>query len=101
MAEDDDGHHWHLDRKVPIALIFAIIVQSCAAVWWISSTSSRIDHLEIAAKSYDTRIAALSSERDGMRERLISMEVTLKFIAESLLKIERRLDPQTEPPVRR
>lgn len=101
MMADDDGHQWHLDRKVPIAMILAIVIQTGAAVWWVASMTSRIDHLEIAAKSYDTRIAALSSERDGMRERLISMEVTLKFIAESLLKIERRLDPQTEPPVRR
>ena len=37
---------WHLDRKIPIALLVALFFQSCAAMWWAASTNTRVDQLE-------------------------------------------------------
>lgn len=41
MAER--AEQWHLDKRVPIALIFAIMVQSASAIWWAASMSERMN----------------------------------------------------------
>lgn len=45
-----DDKQWHLDRRVPLALILAIIGQSAAAIWFASSINSRVDELERLAE---------------------------------------------------
>lgn len=47
---------WHLDKRVPVALIVAIIVQTAAAIWF--------------AANLDGRVAVL--ERDVDRERIVN-----------------------------
>ena len=37
---------WHLDKRVPIALIFTIMMQSGAAVWWAAGISERMGQIE-------------------------------------------------------
>ena len=44
MSDDSFGP-WHLDRRVPIALIVAIIMQSVAAVWWAATVTETIGTL--------------------------------------------------------
>jgi len=47
MNKDDSGN-WHLDKRVPITLIAAILIQSAGFVWFISKMDSRIVALEVA-----------------------------------------------------
>ena len=44
---------WHLDKKVPIALMFTIFLQSATAVWWASSIESR---MQTVAQSVNRQI---------------------------------------------
>lgn len=47
MADKPDtDDKWHLDRKVPLALIVTIAIQTGAAIWWASSQSARMDYVE-------------------------------------------------------
>jgi predicted esterase YcpF (UPF0227 family) len=39
---------WHLDRKVPIALILALIAQGAVALSWANYISSDVQQLKIA-----------------------------------------------------
>jgi hypothetical protein len=54
---------WKVDRSVPLALIFATIVQTGGFVWWAASLSARVDFLE---KSQVT------AERAGRIEEKVS-----------------------------
>lgn len=38
--------YWHLDKRVPIALIFAIFMQTTGVIWWASSIQARMDQVE-------------------------------------------------------
>ena len=78
---DDIMHEWHLDRRVPIALIFAIAVQTGAGLIWAGAAGERIRHLETQA--------GLST---GMTERLVRVEEQIGFARASLDRIERKLD---------
>lgn len=75
----DNG--WHLDKKVPIGIIIAIIIQTFSLGWFVARMESRITALEIS-----------QSQRADERDRLITMEERLKAALESMARIERQLD---------
>lgn len=39
-------NYWHLDKRVPIALIVAIFIQTSGVIWWASSITARMDQVE-------------------------------------------------------
>ena len=76
---------WHVDKRVPLALIFAIFVQSVAAVWWAATATSRIDYLEMRTEDSSDRV-----------QRLIRLEVDIQTLKQTVNKIDRKLDQLTE-----
>jgi hypothetical protein len=62
-SEAGDGG-WHLDKRVPIALIFAIVAQAAGMVWYASALSSRVDQ-------HDRRIAKLEATDEEDRKNAL------------------------------
>jgi hypothetical protein len=75
-AMSDPALHWSFDKRIPLALIVTIIIQSGAAIWWASSLSSRVSWLE-------ERISATSDQRD----RIIRVETILERIEKKVDRI--------------
>jgi len=73
--------HWHLDRRVPIAVIVTLLLQSAAALVWAGSAAERLTTLE-------TRAARI----DEMVERTARLEERAKGVTASLARIEARLE---------
>lgn len=80
----EDGK-WHLDKKVPLALIFAILVQTVVVVSWLSTLGERVNNLE---RSRDATAP--------QSERLTRVEVKIEGIQATTERIERliRREPQ-------
>jgi hypothetical protein len=89
MTEDDIQYErqWHLDKKVPIALIVTLLAQSGVILWWAAGISFRIDQLE---KS--------DIMRAPQAERLIRLEEQMHSITVGLDEIKHLL---RTPPDRR
>jgi hypothetical protein len=81
-----DDTSWHLDKKVPIALILAIAMQTGGIVWWGATTSERLNALERKADA-----AAPQAER------LARVETKLESVQTGIAEIKSILTP----PVRR
>lgn len=64
---------WHLDKRVPITLIFAIFIQTASAFWWASQMESRVEVLE--------RENLVVHE---LSERLVKVETILERIDKSI-----------------
>lgn len=64
---------WHLDKRVPLALIIALIAQTITFGMWVGSINTRVDQLE--ARADDTQ---------GLRDRLIRIETLQETILERL-----------------
>ena len=47
-AKTDDDNRWHLDKKVPIALVVALLVQAGSTIWFGAKLDSRVVALEDA-----------------------------------------------------
>lgn len=83
---------WKLDRHIPIALVFAMFVQTITIVWWFSGWTATIEErlksLEHEGKQTiirDERIRELENNVGRMDERLKGIDNTTK-------RIERKLD---------
>lgn len=69
---------WHLDRKVPIALILTILMQTAAAVWFAAALHSRVGVLE----------------RDLERERVLNgrQDTAIRSIENGAARLDEKLD---------
>jgi len=76
---------WHLDRKVPIGIILAIVVQTFGILIWATRLDSRVGYLETQNITQDQRLNALES---------IGSRVAV--IEERQLMTIQRLDIQTK-----
>lgn len=99
MADDQDASPasaWHLDKKVPIALISALIIQSGGAIWWAATQENRLGELgkEVARveKKIDlqaddpVRLARLEGFREDLARRLDRFEAKLDRLIEERSK---------------
>lgn len=76
----ENSRHWHLDKRVPVALIFAICMQTVGVVWWGATTSERLSNLE-------RRVESTSPQAD----RLTRVEVKLDNITDALNEIKQTI----------
>jgi hypothetical protein len=85
MSEAED-RQWHLDKKVPLALIMTIIGQTVVAAWGASNLWTRVGELErqmqIAAPQF---------------ERIIRVETKVDAITGSLSEIKTMINRRNEP----
>lgn len=72
---------WHVDKKVPAALILTIALQTMGAVWWAAGMDARV-------AQHDREIKALT-QNDGQ------MQGEARRIAEMLSRLEERIAGQT------
>lgn len=79
MSQHDDND-WHLDKKVPISLIAAILMQTCGFFWWSATTSERVTALK-------ERMDAIAPQAD----RLTRVEVNIESIKDSVTEIKQAL----------
>jgi hypothetical protein len=92
MNRNDDDRQWHVDKKVPIALIVTICVafgsQTIAGVWWASSTSTRLEQTE-------RELALLKPQTGTTAEKVIRIETKIEAIGESITEIKNLIRQRT------
>jgi hypothetical protein len=73
--------HWVLDKKIPLALIGAIILQGFVALWWAAGMNNRVEVLERQAVStapMSERLVKLETKFDAAIETLAEIKVILR-----------------------
>ena len=81
MTASDSSAHWTLDRRVPVALILSIVLQSAGLFMWVGALTSRVSELETKA------VRAVDAG-----ERVISLEAEMREVRRILERIEAKLD---------
>ena len=74
---------WHLDKRVPLAMIFAIVIQTIGLVVFVARLETRVSHLE----ANDARAASMD-----LSGRIIRVETQLTGLNETTVRIERKVD---------
>ena len=90
---------WHLDRRVPIAMIFAILCQTVGVVWWAATIDARTTALTQVTARNAVRIQRawdrMNADGDKVTvtaERVAKMEGTLEHVARQLDRVLDKLD---------
>ncbi len=84
MADDRrDDDRWKLDKHIPVAVIFTIVAQGLAGVWWVSG-------LQHSVQDHERRLVA--QEAAKVAERMAVVEVQLRDSRELQLEMNRKLD---------
>ena len=76
---------WHLDKRVPVALIITILSQFALTIWIASRMSSDIDTLKLNDARQDSVI-------ETMRSAAQQMAVSLGRIEEISINTQRAVD---------
>lgn len=74
---DPAAEGWHLDRRIPAALIVAIGMQTVAGVWWAASINGRVDN-------HEARIGLIEQRQDETRLAIPRIEERQKEILRRL-----------------
>ena len=76
-----EDNQWHLDKRVPIALILTILMQTGAMIAWGASLNQRVAHLE-------KEIA----ERSDYAERITRQETLMEGLLKAFNRVEDKVD---------
>jgi len=86
-TKDPAATSWHFDRRIPLALIGTIILQTGAAIWWASSVNSYIEDDRRGAVVVSERISAVERDNSTNGNRMTRVEVLLETQGELLKEI--------------
>ena len=89
VAEDKNTaeHYWTVDKRVPIALIFVLLIQTFAIGWWASATDARVSTLE-------RRMDAAAPQAERLTRVEVKLETVQSGIDEIKQLIRNRIAPQ-------
>jgi hypothetical protein len=87
------GKDWHLDRKVTLGIILALVLNAGSSIWW----ASRLDY---TVQAHEKRISdnegdiRLNRDQNGrIIERLAGIEANQKYQNDTLKEIKEALKP--------
>lgn len=105
MADDGQqpGGGWHLDKRVPLAIIVSILAQTGGIIWWASAIDRRVTELELTK----TEIAAEMSARNIVNARqdqaIVRLETqflgigdNMRALADAIKEVNAKLDRLVE-----
>lgn len=81
-AQPKEADQWHLDKKVPLSLIFAMLVQAGMVIWAIADIKKDVEILKVQSTS--------QRDRDAMQDKTTSEALQLLHV--QLDKIDAKLD---------
>lgn len=68
---------WHLDKRVPVALILTLIGQMIVAIWWAASINERMVQIErrmdaatVRSQSMDSIVSSQATQIAVLVERI-------------------------------
>ncbi len=79
-----DQKLWRLDKKIPIGLLIAGLINATLGIWYMSKLDSRVSNLEHRSSITSEEISRLKDYLDNSKEKLIRVEGKLETILDTL-----------------
>jgi hypothetical protein len=92
MATDPANENWHLDKRIPLALIATMMLQFGGGIWWISQIQFRIEQQGQAIEALESSVRASSTNSNTLDNRITRIEEKLSGQTEILKEIRSLLN---------
>jgi type VI protein secretion system component VasK len=83
---------WHLSKSVPITFIVAVIMQTVALVWYVSTLDASIKQNARDITKHETRLETLEKTVQSQAVTLGRIDENLKAIRDLVEQMARRQD---------
>lgn len=83
---------WHLDKKVPIALIVVLIAQFLGGLWFMARLDSRVEEQAARIAKTEAQINTIDREARDFGTRIARIEEKTSSMLTILQRIERFID---------
>jgi len=83
-TENRRQESWHVGKEIPLAMLFAIFLQTAGAIWWAATMSAKLDDLSYQVASLT---ADKYSQKDAERDKELISE-KIRNISYRIEKIE-------------
>jgi len=80
----NEPQRWHVGKEIPVALIFAVFLQTMGGTWWLSQLSNKID---TAVARLDEFKAERYTKEDARRDKELAA-LTLTIVDRRLMTLE-------------
>jgi cell shape-determining protein MreC len=64
---------WHLDKKIPIAFIFALLLQTGSFIWWASAQNTKVENLDRRTTALEAVATATTSNVEALKTEVAVM----------------------------
>lgn len=82
-----DSGRWHVGKEVPIAVLFALVIQTAGGIWWLAQLSAKIDYAIGALSEF--RVERYTRE-DARRDRELLVTL-IEQVKQRDIEHERRM----------
>lgn len=83
---------WHLSKSVPVTLVLAIVMQTIALVWYVSTLDASIKQNARDITKHEARVEALEKTVQSQAVTLGRIDENLKAIRDLVEQMARRQD---------
>lgn len=91
---DDYGNEikgWHLDKKVTLAIIVTLIMQTASSVWWASRINYTVGDHEKRISGNTANISSNTSQNAAVRETLAAIREGQKYQTDMLKDLQKEM----------
>lgn len=81
-----DSDAWHLSKSVPVTFILAILFQTIALVWYVSSLDNAIENNTRDLMRQEVRLEALEDIVQSQALTMVRMDENIKAIRDMMEK---------------
>jgi len=75
---------WHLNKSVPLTLVFAIVVQTFAIVWYMSQLDSAVQQNEINIVRVQTEVGIIERTVQSQAVSMARIDENIKAIRQAV-----------------
>jgi low affinity Fe/Cu permease len=91
---------WHLDKKVPVAIIVVLIGQFLLGLWFIAKLDSKVEEQAARLAKTEAQVSVIDREAREFGNRIVRIEEKTSSMLTILQRVERLIDrrPPNETP---
>ncbi len=88
----DQNEAWHLDKKVPVAIILVLVGQFLGGLWFLAKLDSKIEEQANRIAKTEAQVSIIDREARDFGTRIARIEEKTSSMLTILQRIERFID---------